>query len=84
MTTLPDDISPYFSFTFGGTRSRDLLPSWRLETDTVRRDDGLEIVSTWAGEPSGIRAIQHVRRFGDIAAVEVMLRLENGSTVKSP
>lgn len=84
MTTLPDDISPYFSFTFGGTRSRDFLPSWRLETDTVRRDDGLEIVSTWAGEPSGIRAIQHVRRFDDIPAVEVMLRLENRSTVKSP
>ncbi len=84
VTTLPVDTNPYFSFKLGGARSRDLLPSWRFDTETMRRDDGLEIVSTWADEPSGICAIQHLRRFDDIPGVEVVLRLENRSTVKSP
>lgn len=73
---LPFENAIPFSFKYGGVASEELLPKWNFEQ---KRLDPLRSEYSWTDPETKFKVCASVRLFEKFAAVDGMLRFENGS-----
>ena len=81
----PKDIEPFFSFTYGGKPSAELLKTWKLERATRTIDDKRsEHTLTYTDPKTGL-VVQCVGvEYSDFPTVEWTLHFKNAGTADTP
>jgi alpha-galactosidase len=76
---------PFFSFTYGGTTSAELLKTWKVQRATRRIDDRrTEHTLTYSDPKTGLVLRCVGVEYSDFPAVEWMLHFENTGTADTP
>ncbi len=74
-----------FSFVYGGRPSSELLPNWKIERKSGRRQPGRRPSMLIATDPvTGLRARCEIVEFTDFPAIEWVLHFENRGTSDTP
>jgi len=79
------DAEPFFSFTYGGKPSAELLKSWKLERATRRLDDKrTEHTLTYADPKTGLAVRCVGVEYSDFPSVEWTLHFKNAGAADTP
>ena len=74
-----------FSFTYGGCAATELLPAWKLERPSAKRQPGrVERTLTCADPATGLRVRCDLTEYDGLPAVEWVLHFENRGTQDTP
>ncbi len=80
-----DGVEPFFSFTYGGKASGDLLKTWKVERASRRLDAGrIARTLTYTDPTTGLVITCQGVEFRDFPAVEWVLRLHNTGKADTP
>jgi alpha-galactosidase len=74
-----------FSFTYGGRAATELLPAWKLERPSAKRQPGrVERTLTCADPATGLRVRCDLTEYDGLPAVEWVLHFENRGVQDTP
>jgi alpha-galactosidase len=80
-----DPAEPFFSFTYGGRPSADLLKTWKRERASQKLDDGrIQRTLTWTDPTTGLIVRCVGVEYVGYPTVEWTLYFKNGSTEDTP
>ncbi len=83
LTWLGEDLP--FSFRFGESQSRELLPTWQQDQAPDAPDDaGLRETRVWRDPETGLKVTWETTRYDDCPAVEWVLHFENTGDAPAP
>ncbi len=74
-----------FSFRYGGKSSRELLPTWKREITTRKREDGhTETILTFAAPDTGLVVRCTAVSYQDFPAIDWVLSFKNAGNAETP
>ncbi|MBN2579074.1 MAG: alpha-galactosidase [Pirellulales bacterium] len=79
------DVEPFFSFTYGGKPSAELLKTWELKRSTRRLDDRrTEHTLTYTDPKTGLAVRCVGIEYRDFPTIEWTLHFKNGGAAETP
>ena len=81
----PVSTDAFFSFTYGGKPSRELLPSWKQERSLHQIDDArTQHTLAWSDPETGLQVRCEGIQYTEFPVVEWTLYFKNGGTADTP
>ena len=77
-------LDPFFSFTYGGRPSRELLPTWQVQRNTVPEGQRILYTLNYADPETGLAIECAGVRYGEFPTVEWVLHFRNTGKADTP